>query len=1125
MTALRVESLADLVDAFRTSRVLEPGQLAEVAQELQFRFADPRGLARELMERNWLTPYQVNQIFLGRGRDLCVGSYILLDRLAESRMGQVFKARHQHMKRDAALTVIREDLLMQEAAVERLYSEIQAVSQLAHPNIAVVYDAGPVGRTHFIAMEHVEGTTLDRLVEQGGPMSVEEACSWVWQIALGLDHAHRYGLLHRDLKPANLLWPAAGSAAEGVVKIRNLGLTLLQPLPRGQAQVAEADRFALSPDSADYVAPERVHGDPGDIRSDLYSLGAVLYLMLAGHPPFPGGNPADKVRRHLTEVPLPLELTRADIPDPIAELTRKLLAKNPEERPATPYDVATIVGPLRRAAVQTAIKAELPPAASVPPADFSAITAGSDGLGPSLVPQYNRRHRWSVFLLNVGGVGIGLALLLTVFAWAFWRAGTAPTNPDSGASAGPGADQDDQLLRQLAARMGLASEDQERVRNELLRFAATRAGTPQGRRAAWLVTRMPSPLDRLNAKSVPAAQRYKNMPKEVVAVLGERRGRHWGIVGCLVYDPKGRWLISGGSDALVRLWDATTLEERAVLSGHASEIRSLAVTPDGRILASADADGSLRLWELKLEGPELKIILYGHKGAINSLAVSPDGRTLASGGDDKDIRLWDLTAAKPSVHQTIKVGGTAISAVAFSPDGKFLAAGFTDGILRIWRWKENIQAPQANIKAHDGEIRDLCFSPDNDTLATLSGDRLIKLWTLVDGVPQIPRTLNRPQPVSGMAFLRGGTTLATGVLANIQLWNVAQARADATATLSGHVRVVRALAVSPDGKTLASGSADGTIRLWEIGETASAPRFVPVPPVGPVSALAFAPDAGSLAVGNGLPEVLVWNLNRGVPGSVTSLAGHRFSVWSLAYRADGKVLISGSADGSVRLWDLANPEASDRVIAQAHQHGVRAMALAAEGTLLATSGNDQTVRLWDLSVNPPKELTTLQGHNREVLAVAISLDGKMLFSGDAGGNLRSWRAAGAEYLPASSETIPDGSIEALALAPNGQVLVAGTGSGVILSWQLSQKALKSSVLYVGHTGATTSLAYGPDGQTLVSASRGGEVIVWDIANNRKRAEWKFPGPVLSVAIASDGRHIATGNANGTVFILRLHELH
>src|SRR5262249_45066144 len=216
-------SVPALVDALRRYRLLDAAQLGEVGRELTPRFALPLDLARELLRREWLTAYQVNQLMQGRGHELLRGSYVLLERLGEGGMGAVFKAKHWKLKRVVALKLIRKERLGNAEGVRRFLREIRAAAQLDHAHVVRAYDAEEVEGTYLLAMEFVPGTDLAKLVKQRGPLPVSQACDYVRQAALGLQHAHQRGLVHRDVKPSNLLLTADGNT----VKVLDLGLARL----------------------------------------------------------------------------------------------------------------------------------------------------------------------------------------------------------------------------------------------------------------------------------------------------------------------------------------------------------------------------------------------------------------------------------------------------------------------------------------------------------------------------------------------------------------------------------------------------------------------------------------------------------------------------------------------------------------------------------------------------------------------------------------------------------------------------------------------------------------------------------------------------------------------------------
>lgn len=337
------------LDMLREKPLLNPWQLDQLVMEhLRRPFSDPRALARSLLERNWLTPYQVNQILLGQGQELILGQYVLLERLGEGLRGKVYKAWHVRLKRMATLKVIKKELLDEEDAVRRFYHEMQAVSQLSHPHVVHAYDAGPIEQTHFLAMEYVEGIDLAKWMKQSGPLPIGLACEYARQVALGLQHAHEHGLVHRDIKPANLLLTASSDGGPGVVKILDMGLARLRKKPKrtadGSGTLTQEGTVMGTPD---FLSPEQAM-DPrtADIRTDLYSLGCTLYYLLTGMVPFPGGTLLQKVEKHRKATPTAVEKLRPEVPRFVGDLVRRLMAKRPEDRYRTPAELAAALAPI-----------------------------------------------------------------------------------------------------------------------------------------------------------------------------------------------------------------------------------------------------------------------------------------------------------------------------------------------------------------------------------------------------------------------------------------------------------------------------------------------------------------------------------------------------------------------------------------------------------------------------------------------------------------------------------------------------------------------------------------------------------------------------------------------------------
>ena len=268
--------------------------------------------------------------------------YEVLHCLGGGSMGQVFKARHLRLDRIVALKVIRPALVANPDALQRFHREAQAAARLSHPNVVGVYDAAEANGIHYLSMEYVEGVNLATWVQELGPMPYGQACDYVRQAALGLQHAHERGLVHRDIKPANLLLAAQGAVA----KVVDMGLARLKPGgPTGQP-VGELTHEGAIMGTPAYLAPEQARdARTADIRADLYSLGCTLYYLLSGRVPFPGASLAEIILKHQSEQPEPLSQSRPEVPEGVQAIVTKLLAKRPEDRYPTPGELAEALAP------------------------------------------------------------------------------------------------------------------------------------------------------------------------------------------------------------------------------------------------------------------------------------------------------------------------------------------------------------------------------------------------------------------------------------------------------------------------------------------------------------------------------------------------------------------------------------------------------------------------------------------------------------------------------------------------------------------------------------------------------------------------------------------------------------
>ncbi|OAI53137.1 hypothetical protein AYO44_16265 [Planctomycetaceae bacterium SCGC AG-212-F19] len=408
-----LRSVAELVETVGRCPLLSAACFDELVLDLRHRYTDAGTLAQQLVARGWLTTYQVGQLLHGRADDLFQGPYLLLDCLGAGATGWVFKARHLPLGRLVALKILRRELLADEEVLARFYREIQVVSQLAHPHVVHAYDAGPLGRLHVLSMEYVEGLDLHRLVQQAGPLPVDQAREFVRQAALGLQHIHENRLVHRDFKPANLL-----RASGGLIKILDLGLARLGNAATGGA-FRESWSGRLTPvrsvmmGTPDYLAPEQaLDFHSADIRADIYSLGCTLYFLLVGRPPFAGGTLAQKLLRHQQAQPPDLRTLRPEVPAELGAVIYRMLAKAPSQRYQTPAEVVeALTATARQRGPSTHLSHTLAPAVA-----FTGILPPLGGLRRKRPTAAKRPWLWAI----TGGsalllCGLGCLLFLLVF--------------------------------------------------------------------------------------------------------------------------------------------------------------------------------------------------------------------------------------------------------------------------------------------------------------------------------------------------------------------------------------------------------------------------------------------------------------------------------------------------------------------------------------------------------------------------------------------------------------------------------------------------------------------------------------------------------------------------------------
>jgi WD40 repeat protein len=1060
-----------------------------------------------------------------------LGPYAVREVLGRGGMGVVLKAFDEALQRVVAVKVMAPQLATSAAARQRFVREARAAAAVRHEHVIDIHAVEEAKGLPYLVMEYVAGVSLQERLDRTGPLEPKEVLRIGAQVAAGLAAAHAQGLIHRDVKPANIL------LENGVerVKLTDFGLARAAD----DASLTQSGVVAGTPP---YMAPEQARGEAVDHRADLFSLGSVLYALCTGCPPFRAGGSMAVLKRVCEDTPRPIQESNPEVPGWLVEIIARLHAKDPAERFAS----AAAVGELLSKHLAR-LQQPGPETMPVRPARASGTT----------LRQRPARRRWAVaaavlLVLLGGSLGLGEATGVTRVAATVLRIctpdgtlvvkvddpGVKVTIEGDGGLVIAGAGPQEVRLRPGSYHFR-ASKDGQPLQEEVVTIsrgdrqvvtvAVEASGGARPTPAFQFRPPPPGPLDRLDPARIPPAERFPRQPPELVAVLGEHRQRHWAPVNAVVWSADAKRVASGGWDYVIRVWDADTMRERAVLRGHTREVQSVALSRDGRHLLSGGWDETVRWWDVDT-GQELRR-LGGH-GQVEGVALSPDERRALSGHHDKTVRLWDLDTGQELRRfegHTYSVGG-----VAFSADGRRALSGGFDHAVRVWDVESG--KPLHRLEGHPGMVRAVAFSPDgrlalSGNLQPTGGynhasDYDLRLWDVESG-QEVRRFRGHTSLVEGVTFSPDGRqALSCGDDGTLRLWEVGTG--NELGRFEGNAGWVRGVAFSPDGRRAVSGGADGTVRVWDV---ATGKESCPVTgPTSPTYQVAFSADGGHLLAAGGDRVVRLWDIASGKEPRL--FEGHTDPVISVALSPDGCRALSASSvmspwgaqpdngdrtGGPWRLWDVQTGKEFRRFLGPSTD-GAGCVAFSPDGKLALTGCRFQ-VLLWDVETG--RELRRLDGHKGYVATVAFAPDGRRALSGCWDGEGRLWDIGSGKLLYRFRRE-QMGGIYSVAFAPDGRHAVAGTvGGGIVELYDLDADQPQARFFFKRHTDKVKSVAFGPDGTRLASAGDDGRIILWDAAAGDKLREWQLPGPVHGIAFARDGRHLAAANGNGTVYLLRL----
>ncbi|MBY0526676.1 MAG: protein kinase [Gemmataceae bacterium] len=1141
-------SAEELLEWLRQYRLLSTARLTELADTA--RKTEPRVLAQMLLERGWLTHYQLNLLFQGRGAELLIDPYLILSRLGEGGGGLVLKARHLRMQRIVAIKLIRKSLLTDPDIVARFQREIEVASQVSHANVVHAYDAGPMQGTLGLVMEYVEGTDLAKLIKDEGPLPVARGCDYIRQAALGMQHVHEKGLIHRDIKPSNLLvtLPREGEAGFGTVKVLDLGLARLSGHKAQTASSQLTTMGSVMMGTPDYMAPEQaIDLRNADIRADVYSMGCTLFFLLTGQPPFPAGTLAQKLLKHQA-APVPsIRQVRAELPPALDRILGKMLAKDPAQRYQTPAEVAEALAPLAASNRRTAVRKQI---GSTWNGDRT-LTLPPDIVGKKKATKIPttilRKRRW----LWLAGAGAGALVLFSVLAMSLVMAFSGSKD-------------------EAKARTGGSTTERPPV-------AAPRT------------------LDAMTA-------------------LGDPRGRYWGSASAMAWSPNSKLVAvavhgnvhvwDGTTLADVRTLEVRVPEGRSM--GMGRQINALAISPDGQRLASCQPatgmqGGEVKIWDLTT-GAELKS--WTHSGFVGvGAAFSLDGETInivnnrstpPPGGQVIDFRCWEAATGKekrPAIESPSSMNGR------LSPTGAFGICNTTTA-WKYWdltKGSVEIEAPlQANrgmpLTALSADGLTLLLTSQNPTIVNGVFSFEVQLANLGPLAPDTPvanriqthtisdeygANLIAPGPRPQTLFLWGRSL--DGSKGAIRLWDLnGTPKRLALFPLPAHIAT---LSLSPDGKTLAAASGDGNLRLWDAATLNE--RYPDSGHRGQPHLLAFA-DNDQILYTASLTDhtVRVWDQGRGKEKArLTIGTGQNVNLnptygLQFAHGADAPGLVMWNSQG---IFSLDGPTAKPRELLSGPSTNVQTLTVSPDGRTIAMIAAN-TLKFLDTATGAPRStvvpniipfnnhlsfshdgkllglatqvvengrvgwtirvLDVATGNDRLSVAGAYTYISSFAFSGDGRylaacgqrheGNkfFQDWKvwevASGKER---TLSPAPPANMSAnLIFSPTGSTLVSWTQQRLDV-WDMVTGKAKAQIAFpaqagVGKASGVRAVAISRDGQRVAYSLHDHRLVLFDLATASNVQEWKVQGVAFMMAISSNGRQVAVANSNGLINVYR-----
>ena len=1017
-----------------------------------------------------------------------LGHYELPEKIARGGMGVVWRARQLSLNREVALKVIAEGELASEDFIERFHTEATAAASLDHPNIVPIYEIGEHEGRHFFSMKLIAGRTLTR--ESGGsPMPPRRVGRLLARLARAVHYAHQRGILHRDIKPNNILIDR-----DGEPHLTDFGLA---KLIERESTITRTIAVLGTPS---YISPEQAAGKTSQLTTaaDVYGLGAVMYELLTGQPPFAGGTTFETVRQVLEQEPRPPSLLNPQVDRDLETICLKCLNKEPERRYGSAEALADDLERWLRG---------------------EPIVARPVSLTERAVKWVRRRPQIAVVLALTAVAP--LAVIITL----------ALSN-----------------VRIRAARQVIAAKAEEsRQRVIQLNVAAgVRAMGDGDWSAALLWCAEAMRLENGNPfTEEPHRYRFASVLREMPAL--RQMWFHGAAIFSAEFSPDGTRIVTASADSTARVWSVNGQSDSPVLQ-HDGPVEQAVFSPDSTRVATISQDQTARVWDavsgtpiappisLNSGGkqisfdPDGKWVLtpngnaaqiwnattgepvgppLNHDQPVLCAAFSPDGRVVATGGEDNLVRLWEAatgrTLLQPLQHDL------PIRNLWFSPDGRRLATATTYETARIWdTGTGELLAGPLKFRDHVLEVH---FSAEGDRVLTASFDTTAQVWDAATLKPVSP-PLEHHDVVATARWAPDGQRILTASWDHTsRVWDGATGKP--LSPVLRHGARVDAASFSPDGSLILTADGAGVVRLWQL-ETNRATRLI-VRHSEPVDDAVFSPDGKRLLTGSWDNTARLWDA---VTGRELFVWAHSDWVRQVAFSTDGRYAMTFSGDGVTRFWDVLSGKERTALLLT-NLTGIPRFN--PDGSRLLTIEADTTARIRDALTG--ELMAPPLAHGTALAFGEFSSDGRWVMTLGSNGSVRVWQADAGRPVGQLIRP-PDGSAFAR-LSPDGRRVVVRTlgrprpipgGVGVANIQSAAQVydvgTGKPVTPLLRHEGPISSLAFSPDGHRVATGSWDTTARVWDASTGAPvTPPMRHDRLVYQLTFSADGRRLLVASGN------------